>query len=322
MKIGVFTVLFGQKPLDEVLDSVCQLGIEAIELGVGNYPGASHVPVKDLLNSVSARSEFLAKIKGRGLEISALSCHGNPLHPDKKIAKLHHDTWRDALRLAKLLKVETVVCFSGCPGDSDRSLYPNWVTCPWPDEYLDLLAWQWNKKVIPYWTRRNKHAEDNGVNIALEMHPGFVVYSPETMIKLRAAAGKRIGANLDPSHFFWQGIDPIQAVRYLGEAIFHVHAKDTKIYAINTAIAGVLDTKPYSEEINRSWLFRTVGFGHGAEWWTDFVSTLQMAGYNDVLSIEHEDSLMAVEEGLGKAVTFLNSVIIREKLGEMWWAKA
>jgi sugar phosphate isomerase/epimerase len=154
------------------------------------------------------------------------------------------------------------------------------------------------------------------------MHPGFVVYSPETMLKLRAGTGKRIGANLDPSHLFWQGIDPIQSIRALGEAIFHVHAKDTRMYPANIATGGVLDVKPYGDEINRSWLFRTVGYGHGAEWWTDFVSTLQMVGYTDVLSIEHEDSLMAVEEGLSKAVSFLNSVLIREKLATMWWAKA
>jgi sugar phosphate isomerase/epimerase len=228
---------------------------------------------------------------------------------------------RKTVQLAAKLGVPKVIEFSGCPGDSDRGRFPNWVTCPWPDEYLELLRWQWEKKVIPYWIRRNRHADDYGINVALEMHPGFVVYSPETMLRLREAAGTRIGANLDPSHLFWQGIDPIQAVRALGKAVFHIHAKDTRLYPTNVAVAGVLDTKPYTDELHRSWLFRTVGYGHGPEWWTDFVSTLQMVGYDDVLSIEHEDSLMAVEEGLQKAVVFLNSVLIREKLGEVWWAK-
>jgi sugar phosphate isomerase/epimerase len=319
MKIGVFTVLFGQRPLDEVLDSFCQMGVEAIELGVGNYPGAAHVPVKDLLNSVSARSEFLAKIKGRGLELSALSCHGNPLHPDKKLAKLHHDTWRDALRLAKLLKVETVVCFSGCPGDSDRSLYPNWVTCPWPDDFTKILDWQWNKKVLPYWKAEAKQAASAGVRVAFEMHPGFVVYNPETMLRLRESCGPQLGCNLDPSHLFWQGIDPVAAIKSLAGCIYHVHAKDTAVDPANTAVNGVLDTKHYGSVAKRSWVFRTVGYGHGEEFWRNFVSALRLAGYDGALSIEHEDSLMSTTEGFGKAVELLKKVLIREPAGKMFW---
>ncbi len=321
MKIGLLTTLFGKESLDQVIERLKKLGISDLEIGTGNYPGDAHCKLEILTNAVE-RAEFVKKLKDNGMRISALSCHGNPLHPNKEIAKVNDEVSRKTVQLASKLEVPKVIEFSGCPGDSDDAKYPNWVTCPWPDEYLDLLAWQWNKKVVPYWTKRHKQAEDCGVNIALEMHPGFVVYSPETLLKLRAATGKRIGANLDPSHLFWQGIDPVQSVRTLGEAVFHVHAKDTKLYPWNVATAGVLDTKPYGDEISRSWLFRTVGYGHGAEWWTDFISTLQMTGYNDVLSIEHEDSLMAVEEGLSKAVSFLNSLIIREKLAEMWWAKA
>jgi sugar phosphate isomerase/epimerase len=182
------------------------------------------------------------------------------------------------------------------------------------------LKWQWEKKVIPYWTKRAKFAEEHGVRIAIEMHPGFVVYNPETMLRLREAAGAAVGCNFDPSHMFWQGIDPCAAVRRLGEAVFHVHAKDTRLYDVNSRVNGVLDTKPYSDEKNRSWIFRTVGYGHDADFWTDFLSTLQMVGYDDVLSIEHEDSLMSVDEGLTKAAAFLNQIVIREKLKEMWWA--
>ncbi len=320
MKIGVFTVLFGHKPLDEVLDYFCQIGIEAVELGVGNYPGSAHVPVKDLLSSVKSRSEFLAKIKGRGLEISALSVHGNPLHPDKKLAKEHHSAWRDALRLAKLLKIGVVVAFSGCPGDSERSLAPNWVTCPWPEDFPRVLDWQWSKKVIPYWKAEAKQASNAGVRVAFEMHPGFVVYNPETMLRLRESCGKALGCNFDPSHLFWQGIDPLAAVRELAGCIFHVHAKDTLINPANTAVNGVLDTKHYAEEAKRSWIFRTVGYGHGEEFWRNFVSELRLAGYDGALSIEHEDSLMSTSEGFTKAVDFLKRVIIREQPGKMHWA--
>jgi sugar phosphate isomerase/epimerase len=320
MKIGVFTVLFGDRSLDELLDYFCQMGIEAVELGVGNYPGSSHVPVKDLLSSVKSRTEFLAKIKGRGLEISALSVHGNPLHPDKKLAKEHHQNWRNALKLAKLLKIGVVNGFSGCPGDSEKSLAPNWVTCPWPEDFSRVLDWQWTKKVIPYWKVEAKQASNAGVRVAFEMHPGFVVYNPETMLRLRESCGKVLGCNFDPSHLFWQGIDPLRAVRELSGCIYHVHAKDTAIDAANTAVNGVLDTKHYGDEVKRSWIFRTVGYGHGEEFWRSFVSELRLGGYDGVLSIEHEDSLMSTVEGFTKAVEFLKSVIIREPSGKMHWA--
>jgi sugar phosphate isomerase/epimerase len=151
------------------------------------------------------------------------------------------------------------------------------------------------------------------------MHPGFVAYSPETMLRLREIAGPSIGCNYDPSHMFWQGIDPIAAIRILGNAIFHVHAKDTQMYPVNLPRTGVLDTKPYTDERNRGWIFRTCGYGHGAEWWKEFVSTLRMYGYDNVLSIEHEDSLMSPEEGLTKAANFLNEVIIQQQPTAAWW---
>ena len=193
------------------------------------------------------------------------------------------------------------------------------MTCPWPPDYLDVLKWQWDEVVTPYWIERAKFAEDHGVRIAIEMHPGFVVYSPETLLRLREIAGPAIGCNYDPSHMFWQAIDPIAAIRVLGDAIFHVHAKDTQIYAANLSRTGVLDTKPYTDEKNRGWIFRTCGYGHGAEWWKEFVSTLRMFGYDNVLSIEHEDSLLSPEEGLTKAARFLNEIVIKEQPGAAWW---
>jgi sugar phosphate isomerase/epimerase len=226
---------------------------------------------------------------------------------------------RKTILLAEKLGIPVVIDFSGCPGDSPRATAPNWVTCPWPPEYLKVLDWQWNEVVAPYWIEHAKFAQDHGVKLAVEMHPGFVVYSPETMLKLRAIAGPIVGCNFDPSHLFWQGIDPIAAVRVLEGAIFHVHAKDTQLYPSNLQRAGVLDTKPYSDERARSWIFRTCGYGHGAEWWGEFISTLRMFGYDYVLSIEHEDTLLSAEEGLTKAAHFLNELIIREHPSAAWW---
>jgi sugar phosphate isomerase/epimerase len=318
MKIGVFTALLSKLPLVQVLEKLEGLGIHTVELGTGNYPGDPHCPLS-LLTDRQALREFQQKLKDRGFSISALSCHGNPLHPNPALAKAFQETSRKTVRLAERLGVPVVIDFSGCPGDSNRAKYPNWITCPWPPEYLELLEWQWEKKVAPYWTRHAQFAKDHGVKIAIEMHPGFVVYSPETLLKLRAIAGPAVGCNYDPSHMFWQGIDPIQAIRVLGDSIFHVHAKDTQLYPANLPRTGVLDTKQYTDERNRSWIFRTVGYGHGQGWWKEFISTLRMYGYDYVLSIEHEDSLLSAEEGLTKAGAFLNEIVIKDPPAKAWW---
>jgi len=318
MKVGCFTPLLSALPLEQVLAKLKALGLEMVEFGTGNYPGDAHAHLS-MLDDPAALATFKAKVADSGLTISALSCHGNALHPDKAIAQKHAETSRKTILLAEKLGVGTVVDFSGCPGDHAGAKYPNWVTCPWPPDFLEILEWQWNDVVTPYWKAHGKFAADHGVKIAIEMHPGFVVYNPETMLRLRAIAGPSVGANLDPSHLFWQGIDPIDAIRVLGDAIHYVHAKDTQLYPVNMPKTGVLDTKPYTKERDRSWMFRTVGYGHGADWWGSFISTLRMYGYDHVLSIEHEDSLMSPEEGLGKAAALLNQLVIRDKAEAAWW---
>jgi sugar phosphate isomerase/epimerase len=272
-----------------------------------------------MLKDRTALQDFKQKLADQGFSISALSSHGNPLHPNKEIARAYQETSRRTIQLAEKLEVPVVIDFSGCPGDSDHAKYPNWITCPWPPEYLDALAWQWEKKVVPYWTKHAQFANDHGVKVAIEMHPGFVVYSPETLLKLRSIAGETIGCNYDPSHMFWQAIDPIKAIRVLGSSIFHVHAKDTQIYDANLPVCGVLDTKKYTDEQHRAWIFRSVGYGHSSGWWKEFISTLRMYGYDYVLSIEHEDTLMSPEEGLTKAAEFLNSIMIRDQPTAPWW---
>lgn len=318
MKLGVFTALLSSLPLESVLLKLSKLNVHTVELGTGNYVGDPHCTLS-MLDSTDKLEEFKKRIDDHGFSISALSCHGNPLHPDPAKAKHDQDVNRNTILLAEKLKVPVVIDFSGCPGDSKQAKAPNWVTCPWPGEYLETLRWQWEEVATPYWTERARFAAEHGVKIAIEMHPGFLAYSPETMLKLRGIAGPSLGCNFDPSHMFWQGIDPIAAVRLLGDAIFHVHGKDTQMYAANLPMTGVLDTKPYTEERDRGWIFRTCGYGHGAEWWKEFVSTLRMCGYDYVLSIEHEDSLLSAEEGLRKSVEFLQKVVITEGAGAAWW---
>jgi len=318
MRVGVFTPLLSALPLRDALAAIRGRGISTVELGTGNYPGDAHCKLT-MLTDDSALAEFRSILAVEDFTISALSCHGNALHPDPARARHDREVSRQTVLLAEKLGVPVVVDFSGCPGDSPHSIRPNWVTCPWPPEYLETLQWQWEEVAVPYWIEHAKFAADHGVKIAIEMHPGFLVYNPETMLRLRSVAGPAIGCNYDPSHMFWQGIDPIAAIRILGDAIFHVHAKDTQIYDRNLPLTGVLDTKPYTDERNRAWIFRTCGYGHGEEWWREFVSTLRMFGYDYVLSIEHEDSLLSPSEGLARAAGFLNQIVPREPPAAAWW---
>ena len=322
MKLSVLSNLYRYLSLEDTLKRFKELGVEAIEIGCGGYPGKDHADPAVLLADDKKCDEFKALLAKYDIKLAALSAHGNMLHPNKEIAAKFDADLRNAILLAEKLGIDTVVTFSGCPGDCETAKYPNWVTCPWPEDFLAILDWQWNEKIIPYWKEIAKFALDHNVpRIAFEMHPGFAVYNPETLMKLRAAVGPVIGANLDPSHLVWQGIEPAAAIRYLGDAIYHVHAKDTKIDPINTARIGVLDTKHYSDEINRAWVFRAIGYGHDEAWWRDFISNLRLVGYDRVLSIEHEDSLMTIDEGLEKAVAFLKRSMISEpKPGTMAWA--
>ena len=321
MKLSVLANLYGKKTLDEALSIISGLGVNTVEIGAGGYPGKDHCNPSELLADEKKFNEFVNTFKKYGMSICALAAHGNPLHPDKKIAGAFDSDFRDAVLLAEKLGVDTVITFSGCPGDSENAKYPNWVTCPWPEDFLAILDWQWNEKLIPYWKEAGAFAKAHGVRVAFEMHPGFCVYNPETLLRLRAAVGDVLGANLDPSHLIWQGIDPVAAVRELKGAIYHVHAKDTKIDKYNTAKNGVLDTKHYSDELNRAWVFRTVGYGNGEEYWRAFISNLQLCGYDRAISIEHEDSFMSIDEGLKKAVDFLKGIVIYdEKPTTMSWA--
>ena len=326
MKIGSLSAAWSDQPLEEVLDFFAGAGLEAIEIGAGNYPGNAHCDPAELNKSAAKRKAFMKAIESRGLILSALSCHGNPLHPKKKIAEEHHETWRETVKLAQKLGLECVNNFSGLPGGGPRDQYPNWVVAPWPEDHMEALEYQWDL-AAKYWKAEARVLAKAGVYACFEMHPNFLVYNPETLIKLREACGDngdRICANFDPSHLFWQGIDAPSALRWLGEqeapVIRHFHAKDSLVYEWNSRVNGVLDTKHYGDEINRAWIFRTVGYGHGPEVWKDMISTLRMIGYDGVLSIEHEDSLMTANEGFLKAIAFLKDCVISEAAGEMTWA--
>jgi len=320
MKLGLFTPVLGKLPFEQMLSKVKSFQkVKAIELGTGGWPGSDHLDLDALLEDAQRARDYRKRIQDAGLTISALSCHGNPIHPDSAVARGYDETFRKTVRLAEKLEVPMVVTFSGCPGDKDEATCPNWIVSPWPPEFLETLDWQWEKKVIPYWSEAGQFAADHGVKVALEAHPGFVVYNVETALRLREAAGKAIGVNFDPSHFFWQGVDIPVAIRALGEAIFHVHAKDVALNAENVRCNGVLDAKSYREMQKRAWLFRSVGWGHAELEWKRIVSALRLIGYDYVMSIEHEDALASVDQGLQFAVEFLDRLLLTESPAEPWW---
>ncbi len=323
MKLGVFSPVLAQSTFKEMIEYLASQGVDQVEMGAGGYPGKAHFDPEVLLADDAKIEEIKKILADNNMSIAAISCHGNPVHPDKATAEMYHNDFNNAVLLAEKLGVDTIVGFSGCPGDSEGSKWPNWVTCSWPEDYLSVLDYQWNEVLIPYWKKEAEFCKAHGIKkIAFEMHPGFCVYNTSTVLKLREAVGDIIGANVDPSHLLWQGMDPVEVIKVLGKAnaIHHFHAKDTKIDKTNTAVNGVLDVGHYGNVLDRSWVFRTVGYGNGKEMWNAVISTLKATGYDGVISIEHEDSMMSPKEGLEKAISFLKEVIIYEQPGEMWWA--
>ena len=292
MKLGLFLALFHDRPLGEALAAARDAGCEAVEIST---------------TGPHTHEDFAAAAAAHGLEISALSCPANPLHPKREVAERADRDFRDTVRRAASAGVSTVITFSGCPGESETSQRPSWVTCSWPDDYPETLEWQWNERVLPYWAEAGEFAREHGVRVAIEPHPGFVVYNTASMLRLRAAAGPAVGVNFDPSHFFWQQIDPYAAARALRGAIFHVHAKDWGSDPARLAVDGVLETRLDPDE--RAWIFRTVGEGHDAAWWRGLAGALGDAGYDGALSIEHEDPLLPPDEGLRRAVETLRAAL-------------
>ncbi len=320
MRIGVFTALWGNLTFEEALDKAQAAGVTAVEIGTGGYPGDPHCPVAELLASETRRSEYLDAIHSRGLILSALSVHNNPIHPDPAIAEKADQEIRDTAKLAQLLNVPVVNGFSGLPGGTPMDKLPNWVTCPWPPHFLEILDYQWDEVAIPYWTEAAKVIDDHGIKFAFEMHPGMLVYNVYTMLRLRDAVGPVLGCNFDPSHLWWNGVDPVAAIRKLGDAIYHVHGKDVYVDRLNIEVNGSNDNKPYDLIPDRSWTFRSIGYGHGLKDWNDITSALRMIGYDYVISIEHEDALMSADEGLAKGIATLQAATIFEDPGEMFWA--
>jgi sugar phosphate isomerase/epimerase len=301
----------GSLSLDEVLDAAAGLGLDCVEFATGNWSTAPHIDLDKLLRSKTARDRFIAAVRDHDLSISALTCNGNSLHPGRS-GREHDKVIRKTIELAPQIGVDRVVLMSGCPG-APGDKHPNWITVAWPPEATEVLEWQWNKVLIPYWRELVAFAKKKGIRrLCLELHGGQNVYNVATLMRLREACGESVGVNFDPSHLMWMGADPVAAIEALGPAIFHVHAKDTRVDPRNVATDSRLETRPSVRARERSWNYVTLGYGHGEDFWRAFCLALRRVGYDGVLSIEHEDMAMSPMEGMRKSVELLRRVYIVE----------
>lgn len=292
-----------------LVDTAARLGLDMLEFGCGNWSSAPHLELDRMLASDAARREFGARLDAHGIGISALNCSGNPLHPGEA-GRRHDEVTRKTIRLASLMGVERVVMMSGCPG-APGDHHANWITTEWPPEVREILRWQWDEVLIPYWRDLVGYANGLGVRrLCLELHGHQNVYNVRTLFRLREAVGETVGANFDPSHPMWMGADPIAGARALGSAIYHVHAKDTRVDPVVAGVNGVIETTPGDRFRDRAWNYITLGYGHGEQWWREFVAVLAAVGYDDVFSIEHEDPMLSPLEGVEKSVAFLRDVLV------------
>ena len=308
MDLCLYTDSVADLSFEAALDLAARIGCGSIEIAGGGQSSAPHLRLQELLGDRRKRIAFVDAFATRGLRIAALNCSAWPLHPvrgDEQKAII-----RDTIRLAGELGVETVVSMSGTPGDGPGGSTIDWVFYPWPADAMALLARQW-EAAIPFWQDMAAYAEAAGVrHIAFELHPLHLVFNVPTLQRMRDAVGPVIGANMDPSHLFWQQMDPLAAIRALGPAVQHVHLKDTGLQPERVALAGVLDTTPFEDAGQRAWVFRTVGRAHDRTWWSSFIGALREVGYDGPLSIENEDPYQPAVEGVEEAAAFIRPLLV------------
>lgn len=311
MKLCIVSDGLGHLSFQDAAKAAAELGVAALEIGMGNWSAAPHANLKTLLGNKDERLKFLSVLEQNGLALAALNCSGNQLHPVE--GERHSEVVYDTVRLAELLGVDTIVLMSGLPAGGPNDVRPNWVTCAWPSENREILDWQWNEKLFPYWQKLASYAQGSGIKkFCIEMHGQQLVYNVPTLLRLRKEIGPIVGANLDPSHLFWMGADPLFAGDALGDAIHHVHAKDTFINEGARNLTGLLETSEHQNVKARSWNYITLGYGHDDRWWREFCYRLRLNGYDGWLSIEHEDMILSRMEGMRKSVELLKRTSIDE----------
>lgn len=311
IRIGVFDVAFRDLSLEQLIEVIKEFKIEAVELASGNQVGNPHCDREGLLADKSKLRDYASLFEKNNIMISAFSCHGNPVHPDRDIAQREDRVYRQTIELAAQTGVNRMVCFSGCPGDGTGK-HPNWIQSLETEEWVQLLEWQWREVLVPYWKDLAAYARQRNVKIAVEMDSGNSVFNVATLLKLRHVAGDNVGANLDFSGIFQLGVEPTAVLKKLGEeeCIYHMHGKDIWIDPGNTAVNGLVDLTPYSDLAHRSWSYADIGFGHDLVVWKSIAETLKAVGYHHVISIEHESPYTSDRIGVARAAQALQQVLL------------
>jgi len=331
MKLGAYTACLHDQPITEALKTLAELGLSSAEINSGGFLAAPHLPIEDILSSADARQAYLALYSAAGITLTALNCNGNPLHPDPAVRDKHSADILQAIELAALLGVKRVVTMSGTPAASPTGTLPAWNVMPWDSAYLDVQDYQWKEVAIPFWKDVQARASAADVKVCIEMHPHNVVYNPATLERLVTEINAtHVGAEMDPSHLFWQGIEPIEAVKHLGGLVYNAAAKDTRINPA-ARINGVLDDRfgrvwpdePGALSLggrytlsrwpsDASWDFVAVGRGHDVHWWAAFLAALEAVDPDMAVNIEHEDKELDQREGLASAAgTLLQAAALK-----------
>ena len=310
-RLAVVTEAFADRPLTEVMDWLDRAApdVRGLEIGTGGYAPTAHCDMSVLLHDAAARKRWLDDISSRNFHIAALNCWGNPLHPDPDVARKHDSNLRDTIRLAALLGVERIVALAGCPAASPGDHVPHFAGGGWLPYLEAIYDEQWRRWVEPYWSGVAEFASSElpQALVCLELHPGTVVYNVETFERI-SALGDSIAANVDPSHFFWMGMDPLAVVEAIGDRAGHCHGKDVAFQARPLALNGLLDRRWPRPASEMPWNFAVVGRGRDAAWWRRFVSALGSTRITSI-AIEHEDPFVDPEHGVPEAAALLQAAL-------------
>jgi sugar phosphate isomerase/epimerase len=286
--------------------------LAAIEMGVGGWAKAPHqLPLDQLLRERVERDRLTGELAEHGLALSCVNAAGNPLHPDPAVGPHHAALLRGAIELAALLGVDRVVTMSGCPGGRDGG--PSPVFAPWaltPDDE-PLWNWQYEQRLALFWTELGAWAREAApsVLICLELHAGASAYSPGGYLRIAEAGGDNVRVNFDPSHFWWQGIDPLRVLDQVGDRVAFSHGKDTLLHPDRIANHGVFDFRFPVDPDTAPWHFASVGGGRGADEWSRLLGALRSAGYDGDVSIEHEDPRVDAEQGIRESHAVLRAAL-------------